>query len=168
MRNLGKIHYEVVKWVLKYLKGTTIEGILFDGMEPKPPIVGFIDLDYAGDLDKRRSLTRYLFKFRRGLMIWKALLQHIVAYIVLSTTKAKYLIATEVVKEALWLRGLTEEGPSQDTYMSAIHLSKNHQHYERTMHVNVKYHFIRDVTEIGLVSLVKVHTMTTQLIWQPR
>lgn len=42
--------------------------------------------------------------------------------------------------------------------MSFIHLSKNRQHHERTKHVDVKYHLIRDVTKTGLVVLVKVHT----------
>lgn len=42
--------------------------------------------------------------------------------------------------------------------MTFIHLSKNPQHHERTKHVDVKYHLIRDVTKTGLVVLVKVHT----------
>ena len=93
---------------------------------------------------------------------WKASLQHVVA---LSTTESKYTAATEAVKEALWLKGLIEElGMSQKTVevhcdsSSAIYLSKNPAHHERTKHIDVKLHFIRNEVSKGVIKMVKVHT----------
>ena len=76
-------------------------------------VVGFVDSDYGGDLDRRRSLSGYIFTLCSGSISWKAYLQSIAA---LSTTEAEYVAATEGVKEATWLRGLILElGVSQNT-----------------------------------------------------
>ncbi|GKC50392.1 hypothetical protein Tco_1073137, partial [Tanacetum coccineum] len=94
---------------------------------------------------------------------WKATLQYVVA---LSTTEAEYMTLTEAVKEAIWLRGLLEElGVVLNTVavncdnQSAIHLSRNHVFHERTKHINVRYHFIREVLEAKTVKVLKVGTM---------
>ncbi|KAK3001961.1 hypothetical protein RJ639_020920 [Escallonia herrerae] len=88
-----------------------------------------IKRDYAGDLDRRRSLTGYIFTFLCRVIIWKATLQTIV---MLSTTEAEYIAATEAVKEAIWLKGLVGDlGLKQESStvycdsQSAIHLTKN-------------------------------------------
>ncbi|KAI4332243.1 hypothetical protein L6164_017167 [Bauhinia variegata] len=92
-------------------------------------IVGYCDSDYAGDLDKRRSTTGYVFTLAKAPISWKSTLQSIVA---LSTTEAEYMAITEAVKEAIWLQGLLEDlGVSQKHIVvycdsqSAIHLAKN-------------------------------------------
>ena len=111
-------------------------------------LLGFVDSDYAGDLDRRRSLAGYMFLFNGCLVNWKATLQHMVA---LSTTKAEYTAATEVVKKALWLQGLMKElGVKQKTVTvycdssSALHLCRNPAHHERTKHIDIKLHLIRN------------------------
>ena len=72
---------------------------------------------------------------------------------------------TEGVKEALWLWGLLDDlGIEQENVnlwcdsQSAIHLAKNQVHHARTKHIDVRYHFVRDVIEEGDISLMKVHT----------
>lgn len=65
---------------------------------------GFVDADYASDLDKRRSPIGYLFSLFENVVNWKASLQHIVA---LSTTESKYVALTKAIKEAICLRGVT-------------------------------------------------------------
>ncbi|KAE8712235.1 hypothetical protein F3Y22_tig00110259pilonHSYRG00008 [Hibiscus syriacus] len=69
-------------------------------------VVGYVDSDYAGDLDNRRSTTGYVFTLGRGLICWKSTVQSVVA---LSTTEAEYMAAAEAAKEALWLTGLVKE-----------------------------------------------------------
>ncbi|KAH9724032.1 hypothetical protein KPL70_007344 [Citrus sinensis] len=125
-------------------------------------IRGFVDSDFAGDLDIRRSLTGYLYMLDGCLINWKASLQHVVA---LSTTEAEYTAAAEAVKEALWLKGLVSElGMSQKTVdvfcdsSSAIYLSKNPAHHEKTKHIDIKLHFIRNVVSMGVVRMVKIYT----------
>ena len=69
-------------------------------------LVGYVDSDYAGDLDKRRSLTGYVFTIGGCAVSWKASLQATVA---LSTTEAEYMAISEACKETIWLRGLYSE-----------------------------------------------------------
>nr|GEV45563.1 retrovirus-related Pol polyprotein from transposon TNT 1-94 [Tanacetum cinerariifolium] len=90
----------------------------------------------------------------------KANFQHMEA---LLTTEAGYMTFTEAVKEAIWLKGLLEElGVKLNRvtvnydYQGAIHLSRNHVFYERTKHINVRYHFIREVLEAKTVEVLKV------------
>ena len=69
-------------------------------------VVSYVDSDFAGSLDTRRSLTGYVFKLLGNTVSWKANLQPVVA---LSTTEAEYIALTEAIKEALWLKGLVSE-----------------------------------------------------------
>ena len=60
--HLGNIHWQVVKWILWYLRGTSHVGLVFDKSSViSKEIVGYVDSDYVGDLDGRRSLTGYIF-----------------------------------------------------------------------------------------------------------
>ena len=83
----------------------------------------------------------------------------------LSTTEAEFMALTEAAKEALWIKGLMKDlGLEQDKVtlwcdsQSAICLSKNSTHHERTKHIDVRYNFIRDVVEAGDVDVLKIHT----------
>lgn len=66
-------------------------------------VIGFYDSDYASDLDRRRSLTSYIFTLGGSAINWHATLQSI---IVLSTIETQYMAATKTVKKTLWLKGL--------------------------------------------------------------
>ena len=165
MGNPGREHWNAVKWLLRYLSGTSSHGILFGGSEAKVcQVSGFVDSDFAADIDKRRSITGYVFILNGGAVSWKASLQSVVA---LSTTEAEYIALTEAVKEAKWLNGLVSEfGLKQDSVCigcdssSAIQLSKNPKYHERTKHIDVRLHFIRDEIANGVVNIVKVPTLT--------
>jgi hypothetical protein len=69
-------------------------------------LVGYMDLDYVGDFDKRRSLTGYVFTVGDCAMSWRATLQPVVAQ---STTEAEYMAIAEACKESAWLKGLYAE-----------------------------------------------------------
>lgn len=85
MGNPGKTHWQAVKWILRYLKGTTDVGLVYDrGSNTSGSVVGYVDSYYAGDLDRRRSLTGYVFTLSGCAISWKAILQSTVA---LSTTE---------------------------------------------------------------------------------
>ena len=163
MGNPGKGHWNAVKWVLRYLQGSTVTAIMFGKTsEASPEVAGFVDSDYAADKDRRRSITGFVFTMCGGAISWKSSLQSVVA---LSTTEAEYIALTEAVKEAIWLRGLvTELGFEQEIVRvscdssSAIQLSKNPKFHERTKHIDVRMHFIRDEISKGVVNVVKVPT----------
>jgi hypothetical protein len=82
MENPGKEHRTTVKWVLRYLRGTSDYCITYnDGCEL---ICGYVDSDFASDLDKRRLTSGYVFTLAGGAISWMSKLHNIVA---LSTTE---------------------------------------------------------------------------------
>ena len=86
MQNLKKSHLEAVRRVLRYLKSTIDYGFLYKkGGNCK--LVGYCDVDYAGDHDTRRSTTGYIFTLGSGTISWCSKRQPIVS---LSTTEAEY------------------------------------------------------------------------------
>ncbi|GJU37492.1 retrovirus-related pol polyprotein from transposon TNT 1-94 [Tanacetum coccineum] len=102
-------------------------------------IDGFVDADYAKDPNKGRSITGYVFMVHGCVVSWKATLQHVVA---LSTTEAEYMALTEAVKESIWLKGLLIE--------LGVSL--------RAKHINVRYHFIREIVESKEIKVAKIGT----------
>ncbi|XP_060670432.1 secreted RxLR effector protein 161-like [Ziziphus jujuba] len=95
-----------MKWLLRYVKQTLNEGLIYKGNQESVELNGYLDSDYAGDRDKRRSISAYAFTLCGNCISWKSQLQPVVA---LSTTEAEYIAATEVAKEAIWLKGLLME-----------------------------------------------------------
>jgi hypothetical protein len=82
----GPAHWTAVKRILRYLKGTSDWGLLFN---PKnDTLVGYSDADWAGDPDSRRSTTGYLFTIGGVPVAWKSKKQATVA---LSTAEAEYM-----------------------------------------------------------------------------
>jgi hypothetical protein len=116
-----------VKWVLRYLRGTSDYCITYNcGCEL---VYGYVDSDFAGDLDKRRLTSGYVFTLAGGSISWMSKLSNIVA---LSTTEAEYIASSHAFKEVVWLKGLFGEfGRMQDKVKllcdskSVIHLAKN-------------------------------------------
>lgn len=90
------------------------------------------------------------------------MLQSVVA---LSTTEEEYIAMSEAIKEALWLKGMaTELGIQQNSVVnfcdnqSAIHLTKHQVYHERSKHIDVKLHFVRDVVSKREVQGEKIST----------
>ncbi|KAH9782721.1 Integrase catalytic domain-containing protein [Citrus sinensis] len=124
--------------------------------------VGYCDSDFAGDLNKRRSTTGYVFTLGGGPVSWRSILQSTIA---LSTTEAEYMAATKAVKEDIWLKGLLGDlGVIQENIVvfcdnqSVIFLVKNQTYHARTKHIDVKYHYVREIIESGVVLLRKIDT----------
>nr|GEV28630.1 retrovirus-related Pol polyprotein from transposon TNT 1-94 [Tanacetum cinerariifolium] len=156
VERMSKVPYANAVGSLIYLMVCTRPDIAY------ADVTGFVDSDYAKDPDKGRSITGYAFLVQGCVVSWKVMLQHVVA---LSTTEAEYMALIEAVKEAIWLRGLLEELGVELNRVTincdnqdAIHLSRNHVFHERTKHINVRYHFIREVLEAKTVEVLKVGT----------
>ena len=158
MTNPGKLHWEAVKWILRYLRGTTDKCLCFGRGELR--LQGFVDSDFAAEVDHRRSTTGYVFTVGTTAVSWVSQLQKIVA---LSTTEAEYVAMTEASKEMIWLQGLLAElGFKQVKNVlhcdsqSAIHLAKNSAFHSRTKHIGLRYHFVRSLLEDGVLTLEKI------------
>lgn len=162
MSNPGEYHWEALKWLLKYLKGTSDLGLMFCKGETEIQLKGFVDSDFAGNCDNRKSTSAYVFTVNNACVSWKSQLQKIVA---LSTTEAEYIAASDAVKEGIWLKNLLDEigfsGNDATVYsdsQSAIHLSRNPVFHDRTKHIDVKFHFIRDIIEKEIIKIEKIST----------
>ncbi|KAL5826235.1 hypothetical protein ACOSQ4_018032 [Xanthoceras sorbifolium] len=158
MNNPGKIHWEAVKWILRYLRGTTNKTLCFKGGDTT--LTSYVDADLAGNVDIRKSTTGYVYTLGGTAVSWVSQLQKIVA---LSTTEAEYVAVTEASKEMVWLQSFLEElGKKQEDNVlycdsqSAIHLAKNPSFHSRTKHIQLRYHFIRSLLEDGILKLEKI------------
>jgi hypothetical protein len=89
---------------LRYIKGTSDATLCYGGLEYI--VIGYVDSDFAGDLEKRKSTTGYVFTITGRVISWVSKLQTVIA---LSTTEAEYMVATQACKEATWMRKLMEE-----------------------------------------------------------
>lgn len=164
MSNYGRQHWIALKWILRYLKGSTNWGILYkkSDFDKENFLIGYCDSDYAANRDNRKSQSGYLFTLFGSAISWKSNLQSVVA---LSTTEAEYIALAEAVKESMWLRGiLTDFGLEQKCVTvlcdsnSAICLAKHQMYHERSKHIDVRLHFVRDEIEKGVVKVSKVST----------
>lgn len=161
MSKPGVMHWEAVKWLLRYIKGSLDLNLVYT-KDKDFDVQGFCDSDHAADLDRRRSISGYVFTVGGNTVSWRSVLQPVVA---LSTTEAEYIALNEAVKEAIWIKGLVQDmgfkinmGKIWCDSQSAIYLAKNNMYHERTKHVDVKYHKIREVIESGDVEVLKIHT----------
>ena len=147
MQNPGKQHWEAVKQILRYLKGTQKCGIILGGV--KKDLKGFVDADWAGDTDSRRSATGYVFYLNEGPVTWTSKMQNTVA---LSSTEAEYMALSAGAQEACWLRSLLKSLHQPTNSPTILHgdnqgsliLAKNPKNHSRTKHIDTRYHFIRD------------------------
>ena len=124
---------------------------------------GFCDSDYAGCPDTRLSTSGFVFKLAGCAVSWMAKRQKSVAQ---SSSEAEYFAAGVAAMEATWLRNfLTERGCPQKCPLtlfsdstSAIAMSVNPVHRERTKHIDVKAHYVREQVRDGKLQLKYVHT----------
>ncbi|KAK8916316.1 hypothetical protein KSP39_PZI023164 [Platanthera zijinensis] len=164
MAKPGKEHWNAVKRVFRYLRGTSNYSICYEGAETGRVlnVVGHVDSDWGGDLDSRKSTSGYVFTLFGGAVSWMSRRQGVVA---LSSTEAEYMALTHASKEAIWLGRLCgelsfEQGPVKPWCDSqrAIQLAKNPAFHARTKHIDIQFHFIREKVEKQVVQLEKVDT----------
>ena len=77
MANPGKEHWSAVKRILRYVKGTSNVALCYGGSDFT--VRGYVGSDYAGDLDKSKSTSGYVFTLAGGAVSWVSKLQSIVA-----------------------------------------------------------------------------------------
>lgn len=150
-------HMLAAKRILRYVQGTVGYGIQYKrGGEGK--LVGFVDSDYAGDEDDRKSTSGYTFLFGGGAVSWASKKQPIVT---LSTTEAEFVAAANGACQAVWLRNVLEEigfDQGKGTILfcdnsSTIKLSKNPVLHGRSKHIHVRYHFLRQLVNEGVIDM---------------
>lgn len=163
--NYGKAHWIAVKRILRYLKGTLEYKLSYNKSSDDigNKLFGYCDADWASDIDKRRSCTGYVFKLCNGAISWSSKRQETVA---LSSTEAEYIAISWAIREAIWLRNFIQELDNHiaETInikvdnQSAMKLSEADNYNQRTKHIDIRYHHLRQQIENGIIQLVYVST----------
>ena len=152
MQNPGRAHWDALKRVLRYLKGTRelwlVYGDNHDGLR------GFSDADWGSSTEHRHSISGYVFTLDGGAVSWSLKKQNVVA---LSSTEAEYIALTHATKEAIWLRYVLADVLHPDLSLfpvrllsdnrSAITLTRDNTFHPRTKHIDIRYHFIREAVD---------------------
>ena len=153
--NPGPPHWAALMHVLQYLKGTLHYKITYggEGFTSLAPI-GYVDADYAGDTDTRRSCAGHVFVQAGGPTAWGAQYQPTVA---LSTTEAEYMSLTRSAKQVQWMYsamdevGFPQPKPAvlKGDNRSANALAKNTKHNSRVKHIDIRHHYVRERVKEG-------------------
>lgn len=162
-----KRHLKSVMKLVKYLKGTMNDGIFYpttkSGENAKFELKGYADAAFADCLQTRKTTGGYLFCLNNAPLTWQSKRQSLV---VTSTTEGEYVAVCEAAKEAVWLRllladmGCEQIGPTliYEDNDGAKAQTENPLHHKRTKHVDIAYHYSRQLVSDEIVILERIDT----------
>ena len=158
--NPDQNHMAAAIRVFQYLKTTATLRLTYNGTN-RSELLGWCDADWASDPDTCRSTTGYIFQVNSGAVAWGTRKQRTVA---LSSTEAEYMALTEVLKHTLWtlqvLRNLRFDCDLPitifDDSKGARDISANSVEHQRTKHIDIRYHFIREKVQDKTIELTEV------------
>lgn len=167
LTNPSEDHLRAARRVLRYIANNPDKGITYIRGHGKPKLEAYSDADFAGDPSTSRSTSGSLIRLSLGPICWRS---HLQRDVVLSTTEAEYLAATETSRQLHWVKQLLEsaglldkiEGSTcTDFYIdnqSAISLIKNHDNHKRSKHIALRNHYCRQQFRKGLIKPIYVET----------
>jgi len=155
-------HLTALKRILRYVRGTLHMG-LFLRPSSQSDLVVYSDADWAGCPDTRKSTSGYAVFLGDNLISWSSKRQNTVSR---SSAEAEYRAVANAVAEATWLRQLLSElhTPLRKTTLvycdniSAVYMSSNPVQHQRTKHVEIDLHFVRERVALGDVRVLHVPT----------
>ena len=164
--NPDSTHVAAVTRILRYIKGTLHDGIIFCGdLDTELDLTGYTDADYGSAKEDRKSTSGWLFCLGGGPISWSSKRQTVVA---LSSCEAEYIALNEAGKEAIWLQrilkelGLINYSPSPtliyEDNQGTIALAENPEFHRRTKHIDIRYHWVRDAIHRKLITVEYVST----------
>ncbi|KAL0461229.1 UNVERIFIED_CONTAM: Retrovirus-related Pol polyprotein from transposon RE2 [Sesamum latifolium] len=151
-----KQHWDAAVHLAKYLKGTAQKGLFFPS-NTKLNLQAYCDVDWASCPDSRRSLTGYCIFLGPALISWKIKKQNTVSR---STTEAEYRTMGSTACELSWISSLLQDLhisvhnpiPFLCDNRAALHIVSNPVFYERTKHLEIDCHLVRDHYMSGLLT----------------
>jgi Reverse transcriptase (RNA-dependent DNA polymerase)/gag-polypeptide of LTR copia-type/GAG-pre-integrase domain/Integrase core domain len=160
MKNPGEKHWIACKRILRYLKSTSELGLSYQNNRNDDKIIlsGYCDADWAGDVDDRKSTTGYIIKINGCLINWVSKKQSTVS---LSSAEAEYMSISATIQEMQWIRSLLKELNILSEQVpilycdnqSAIAISENDKFHNRTKHIDIRHHYIRETIKNKEVEL---------------
>lgn len=149
-------HWQAVKRIMRYLKGTIDYKLRFRTSENMNLHV-YTDADWASDIDKRRSCSGFVAIMANAAISWHSHRQEIVA---LSSTEAEYIALSSAVREVIWLRQVQREIDKieQPTKIycdnsSTIKLTDSEAYRQRTKHIDVRFHHTRKMVDEKIIEI---------------
>ena len=151
-----RVHWTAAKRILRYIRGTVEYGLVYE-CRGSVELAGFTDVDWARCVEDRKS-TSSCFSTGSGVVSWFNRKQKSVA---LSSAKVEYMAASMAACEGMWLRkslsGLFECELEATIFhcdnQSGIMLSENPVFHDRSKHIDIRYHFLRDCVHRGTIQL---------------
>ncbi|XP_074293032.1 uncharacterized protein LOC141619924 [Silene latifolia] len=150
-------HFSALKRIIRYIQGITHYGLHLTRLE-MGSLTAYTDADWGGCPDSRRSTSGYCVYLAHNLISWSSKRQPTVSR---SSSEAEYRGVANVVAESCWLRNLLLElhCPIRHTSIvycdnvSAIYLSGNPVNHQRTKHIELDIHFVREKVAINEVQV---------------
>ena len=150
-----KIHCDMVRKIFYYLRGSMNLELVYS-RNNLLELYGYCDASYA-NAEGYKSMSGYVFMLGKSIISWYSTKQPVVA---LSTMEAEYIALTPAGQEAIWLKGLLEElGYKQETVkifednQACMILAKNPQNHKKSKHIQVRFHWIRDLIKDKIIKL---------------
>jgi len=173
----GQVHMQAAKRVLRYLAGTRDLGLKFT--RPADELLnrlhGFVDSDWAGCLDTRKSTTGYVLMLNGAVVSWKSKRQNVVA---LSSAEAEFMAASSLVQEVVYIRKLltnlgfpqepaTEIGEDNRTCIAWSEGSVGGS--DRAKHIDLRQHFVHAAVQDKVLVLraVKSEDNVADILTKP-
>ncbi|GJU03439.1 retrotransposon protein, putative, unclassified [Tanacetum coccineum] len=154
-------HLHAVKRIFKYLRETVNRGLWYP-KDSSIALTAYADADHAGCQDTRRSTSGCMQLLGDRLVSWSSKRQKSAA---ISSTEAEYIALSGCCAQVLWMRSqLTDYGlgfnkiPMYCDNKSAIALCCNNVQHSRSKHIDIRFHFIKEQVENGVVELYFVNT----------
>ena len=133
---------------------------------------GYSYVNWGSDLDERKSTTRYVFLLNNGAITWSSKKQPCIA---LSTMEAEYIVCSAAVQEAVWLRRFLKHLDIGTDYSDSVTIfcdstaalayAKDSKYHGRTKHIDIRYHYIRDM--VAQKEVVLKHLSTSRMVADP-
>lgn len=157
-------HWTAIKHILRYVKGTLNLGLRYTRTEaPQHGLIAYSDSDWGNDLDTSRSTMGYSVHLAGAAISWSSKLQSRVAD---STCDAEYIGLSHAAKEVVFIRQLLGELsiplPEPTTLLGdnqgANAIARNPTHHQRSRHVRIREHFVRDMVRLGDIVITYIAT----------
>ena len=160
MASPTELHHKAALRVLRYLKRSPGRGLFFPATSDLQ-LLGFSDADWGGCVDTRRSISGYCFFIGKSLVSWKSKKQPTVSC---SSAEAEYRALASATRELQWMCFLLHDlnqAPSRLPVLycdnqSALHISANPVFHERTKHLDIDCHLVREKIQAGVMRLLPV------------
>jgi hypothetical protein len=157
-----RVHLVVANHVMRYLKGMLDYGLYYAG-DHGFKLYGYTDSDWDGSVSDRKSTSRCCFSMGSAMASWQSKKQSNIA---LNTTELEYIATCSASCESIWLQKFLtclfdlemEATVTLCDNQSCIKMTKNPVFHDKSKHIEIRYHYIRDMVHRGVVKLQYVGT----------